>query len=123
MDIENVTQQATRFQMFVAHEPLPLQVYIDALEEAYQNTLALLDAASSYIYQDLMNESIQVALKPQILLKKERIERAIERIQRGTYGKCCKCARPIWERLEAIPFAELCIECQGKYNSMYRWMT
>lgn len=44
-----------------------------------------------------------------------RIDRALARIDQGTYGTCLKCGAQIpVERLEAIPFAELCIECKRK---------
>lgn len=42
-----------------------------------------------------------------------RIERALERIEAGTYGLCAHCGEPIGvERLEAIPMAALCISCK-----------
>ncbi len=43
----------------------------------------------------------------------EAIERALERIEDGTYGKCILCGKQIdRERLLAIPYAEYCLECQ-----------
>lgn len=43
------------------------------------------------------------------------IEGALERLDEGTYGTCTRCGRPIAEeRLEALPYAELCIECKRK---------
>jgi RNA polymerase-binding protein DksA len=39
------------------------------------------------------------------------IEAALGRIADGTYGTCSACGRPIEpERLEAVPYASLCIE-------------
>ena len=41
------------------------------------------------------------------------IERALERIEAGTYGTCQRCGKQISEeRLEALPYAELCIDCK-----------
>jgi RNA polymerase-binding protein DksA len=41
------------------------------------------------------------------------IEAALGRIEAGTYGKCQRCGREIApERLEALPYAELCIDCK-----------
>ena len=41
----------------------------------------------------------------------EEIDKALGRIEDGTYGKCGKCGRPIGdERLEAVPWATLCLE-------------
>ena len=41
------------------------------------------------------------------------IERAIEKIDNGTYGSCEMCNKPInAERLQFLPFATMCIKCQ-----------
>lgn len=43
------------------------------------------------------------------------IEEALARIEAGTYGGCEECGGPIAPaRLQALPFAEYCIECQEK---------
>lgn len=40
---------------------------------------------------------------------------ALEKIERGTYGVCDACGRPIKKaRLQALPFATLCLECQDR---------
>jgi DnaK suppressor protein len=42
-----------------------------------------------------------------------QVEAALARLDAGTYGACASCGRPIApERLEAIPWAALCIDCQ-----------
>ena len=41
------------------------------------------------------------------------IEAALRRIDNGTYGTCQRCGKDIAEeRLEALPYAELCIDCK-----------
>jgi DnaK suppressor protein len=41
------------------------------------------------------------------------VEAALGRLDAGTFGTCTNCGRPIAEgRLEALPWAALCIECQ-----------
>ncbi|MCC6222385.1 MAG: TraR/DksA family transcriptional regulator [Thermoleophilia bacterium] len=41
------------------------------------------------------------------------IDAALARIDRGTYGTCGRCEQPIGEaRLEAKPYAILCIDCK-----------
>ena len=43
------------------------------------------------------------------------IEKALRKIEGGTYGICERCGNPISEeRLEALPYAELCIDCKRK---------
>jgi DnaK suppressor protein len=45
----------------------------------------------------------------------EAIDAALQRIENGTYGKCVNCGAQIpEERLEAMPWATLCIECKRK---------
>jgi DnaK suppressor protein len=41
------------------------------------------------------------------------VEAALARLDDGTYGACLRCGRPFApERLEALPWAAHCIECQ-----------
>ena len=41
------------------------------------------------------------------------IEAALGRIDNGTFGTCTRCGKPIGEeRLEAMPYVTLCIECK-----------
>jgi RNA polymerase-binding transcription factor DksA len=41
------------------------------------------------------------------------VDAALVRIQKGTFGKCLVCGKPIDEdRLEAVPYATLCIDDQ-----------
>ena len=42
----------------------------------------------------------------------EQIEAALKRIEEGTYGRCEECGGAIPKaRLEAIPYAALCVKC------------
>ena len=42
-----------------------------------------------------------------------QVEDALRRLDAGTFGACVRCGQPIApERLEAIPWAAHCIECQ-----------
>jgi DnaK suppressor protein len=43
----------------------------------------------------------------------EQIDSTLKRIDDGTFGTCTRCGKPIAEeRLEARPWASLCIDCQ-----------
>ncbi len=47
----------------------------------------------------------------------EMIQKALGRIETGTFGQCIACGEDInIERLKAIPYAEHCIECQEKLD-------
>lgn len=43
------------------------------------------------------------------------VERALKKIDQGTYGKCDSCGQEISpERLEALPYTTLCMTCKQK---------
>lgn len=43
------------------------------------------------------------------------VERALAKLEEDTYGRCDVCGRPIGEgRLEALPWATLCVRDAGK---------
>jgi DnaK suppressor protein len=43
----------------------------------------------------------------------EAVEKALERVDKGTYGECETCEKVIpLPRLKALPFARLCVSCQ-----------
>ncbi len=47
-----------------------------------------------------------------------KVINALEKIERGTFGLCDACGRPIKKaRLKALPFATLCLECQDRLES------
>jgi RNA polymerase-binding protein DksA len=42
------------------------------------------------------------------------IDKALERLEKGEYGLCHTCGKPISkDRLEAVPHARLCIQCKA----------
>ena len=53
----------------------------------------------------------QVDAARQLDAKLRDVERALDKLDEGTYGACDVCGRPIApERLEAIPWAVLCVD-------------
>jgi RNA polymerase-binding transcription factor DksA len=56
-----------------------------------------------------------VSLQEQVDDELQEIEAAFQRLERGTYGTCQACGRPIGdERLEAMPATRFCVEDQAK---------
>lgn len=54
-----------------------------------------------------------LALDENINVLLAQIDGALRKIEDETYGTCDRCGEPINpERLEAIPYATLCIDCQ-----------
>jgi RNA polymerase-binding transcription factor DksA len=55
------------------------------------------------------------ALANQLKENLEDVDRALQRLDDGSYGTCEVCAKPIGEaRLEAAPAARRCITCASK---------
>lgn len=68
------------------------------------------DLASDYAYR-----SHQMSILERLETQLAEVKGALKRIEKGTYGICTNCGNAIMpERLEALPYAELCIDCQRK---------
>ena len=66
------------------------------------------DMAYDYAYR-----SRRLSLLEQLEDQLAEVNKALKRIDEGTYGICTNCGKNILpERLEALPSAELCIDCQ-----------
>lgn len=66
-------------------------------------------AAASQVFE----QQRDLALRDQNDRHLTDVEAAIARLDAGTYGACVRCGRPIApERLDALPWAAHCIECQ-----------
>jgi RNA polymerase-binding protein DksA len=70
----------------------------------------LADVASDDIDRKMIE-----AIGSQELKRLKLIDSALTRIQQGKYGLCIKCGKHIpQDRLEAIPYALMCIECKSE---------
>lgn len=78
-----------------------------AVEDLGVNDLA--DIASN----DLDCQILE-AIGNQEMKRLNKVDSALARIQNGHYGVCMKCSKMISkDRLDAIPYAVLCIECKS----------
>jgi RNA polymerase-binding protein DksA len=65
------------------------------------------------IASDDIDRKMIEAIGAQELKRLKLIDSALTRIQQGKYGLCMKCGKRIpQDRLEAIPYALMCIECK-----------
>lgn len=63
--------------------------------------------------QDYSSAERRAALLAQMEESLEEVEDALERLDRGVYGNCINCGKPIPPaRLEAIPQTPYCVNCQ-----------
>ena len=66
-------------------------------------------AAASHVFE----QQRDLALRDHNQVHLAAIDAALARLDAGTYGACTSCHKPIPpERLEALPWAALCIDCQ-----------
>jgi len=64
---------------------------------------------------DSFEQEIAISLLETEEQRLEEIAAALERINKGSFGRCEECQREISpERLRAIPYARLCIECANR---------
>lgn len=65
------------------------------------------------IASDDIDRKMIEAIGTQDVKRIKAIDNALSRIQQGKYGLCVKCGKKIpQDRLEAIPYALMCIECK-----------
>ena len=74
------------------------------------------DVASDAIDRTLLN-----AMGAQDANRLQQINNALDRIKQGRYGLCLKCGAEIRkERLEALPYAFMCITCASEAERQNR---
>ena len=57
----------------------------------------------------------RLALEKRIRDQLAEVEQALNKFEKGTYGRCDSCGQPIDPaRLEALPQAHLCLSCKAK---------
>lgn len=67
---------------------------------------------------ELENGETLVALDREVNAEIREIERALRRLEDGSYGECTECGESIAERrLAALPYAGLCIDCANNKQS------
>jgi RNA polymerase-binding transcription factor len=66
-------------------------------------------AAATQVFE----QQRDLALRDRAIQHLELVDAALARIDAGTFGRCTRCGKPIAaERLEALPWAAWCIDCQ-----------
>ena len=73
--------------------------------------------SASELHDEELDETARVLLE----VEQRRIAEAQQALADGTYGSCRECGRPIpAERLDAMPEAVRCIDCQRHLEGSYR---
>ncbi len=94
-----------------------------AERRARQEPLSLVADSSDYDDQPgdsagaIFERERDLAVEENLQAQKEKVEAALAKIASRTYGKCDRCGAPIGiARLEALPWATFCIECQNQLD-------
>ena len=80
-----------------------------------------LEAAMDSGDQALVDLEREMGISLQEMRNRERqlVEEALISLEEGSYGACAECGEEISaKRLEALPFARLCVTCQSKRELM-----
>ena len=89
----------------IQREELEIEHLADPLDQIQSNT----DRDIAVLQLDSKTRRIQ------------EMRAALERIEDGTYGSCDECEVPIGKkRLDALPWARLCVTCQARQESEAR---
>ena len=110
--------QIARYREILLDKREALLGQVESLDEVITNStratetskspLSIAENASDAYESDFAFISME---SEESLLRK--IEEALQRIRDGSYGQCADCGDEISpERLEALPFASLCMKCQ-----------
>jgi RNA polymerase-binding transcription factor len=92
-------------------EELLANIRAHPVPEVEQMTYGSQAEAGSEVFEQQRELSLLQHLQTQL----RQVEEAILRVRQGTHGLCEACGQPIPpERLEVLPEAKLCVECQRK---------
>jgi RNA polymerase-binding protein DksA len=98
---------AEELEAIEEHQPEVENVALDA-SGGYDEDLA--DVAS-----DTFEREKGIAIENSVQDLLHQVEEALARIEEGTFGTCEVCGQPIHpERLRALPYARLCINCKAR---------
>ena len=82
----------------------------EAIQAPGQMTYGSQAAAASQVFE----QQRDLALRDRAIQHLAAVDAALARLDEGRFGTCLRCGREIAPaRLEALPWAAHCIECQG----------
>jgi RNA polymerase-binding transcription factor DksA len=100
----------------MSEEKRVLEKELGKLDEQIANLEAALEQKPDYGLGEgdpaITRWEVNQALLEQMRERKESVERALDRADRGSYGICANCGREIHpDRLAVLPDTTLCIRC------------
>lgn len=113
--LEGQLQALTEERATYLHQAESLQAEADSLTEDREPGDVQFDEESGEGDTLNVERERDLALSASATQAVEEIDRALRRMDAGSYGICERCGKKIAvARLEALPFAALCIECKSR---------
>jgi len=114
-----VSKNYKKHQALLEDEQKRLRAELEQLENDSRPTEVRREGSPFSKREEEATESLELekrlALEKQVGGHLAEVEHALEKLEKGTYGTCDSCGKPIApDRLEALPHASLCIECKAK---------
>jgi len=95
--LKRIAKEDPKVKNRIDFDAIRVEVGDDEDENAFETALFDTNVALEQRLEDILND----------------INKALEKIKRGSYGICDKCGKEISpKRLEAFPTARLCIKCK-----------
>lgn len=92
----------------------------DEIENSYSDNsseLSVYDNHPSDTSDQVFEKEKFIAIKSNQTDILDKIDKSLSKIEDGSYGKCELCGKNIpKERLESLPYAEYCIDCEKKID-------
>jgi DnaK suppressor protein len=89
---------------------------LDEQVREFGETSELAEGADNHPGDDsdrLSEQQRLLTIRGQLAERKADIDHALQKVESGDFGACERCGQPIATgRLEALPFARYCVECQ-----------
>lgn len=96
-ELKRIAKKDSKVKNRIDFDTIRVEVGDDEDENAFETALFDTNVALEQSLEKILND----------------ISKAIEKIEKGTYGVCEKCGKEISQkRLEAFPAAKLCIKCK-----------
>jgi RNA polymerase-binding protein DksA len=109
-------EEMERFESLLMERRRVLLSDLQALEDPDAHGVSETSAVSSHLADlgsDREASDISLGMRASESTEVREIDEAVERIREGSFGRCESCEKPIAkERLEAIPYARLCLPCK-----------
>jgi RNA polymerase-binding transcription factor len=113
MTVDRATLSRIREALVQQRDDLRREVAEHGADPDSDEVLFEADAGFSDRSHSTEERSRTIAVVRALRANLQQVERALAKMEAGTYGICERCGNPIGaERLEAIPWATLCIDCQ-----------